>query len=342
MTTTAVSRDQLEERARAGDRSALADLLEAYRRELGVHCYRMTGSFTESEDLAQEVMARAWSGFAAFEGRASVRTWLYRIATHLCLDHLKSAERRVLPMWMVAPVGAGDDPEGVHGKRVAVEPYPTTVLTGTGQNAPEVTSRETVELIFLAAIQHLTAHQRAVLILRDVLDWPASAAGEVLGLSVPAVKSALQRARGALRERLPADRHAWSRPSARAEDRALLDAYVDCMHRDDLAGLAEVLHADLRVNYANQGFWFADRQSFLDTTSRQAPPGEYAFVTTSANLCPAVGIYLRVPGGAEFRLVAVEVLTTAAGRIVDIVDFDGEEPSVRALGLAPTLPTGPS
>lgn len=336
MTTTAELRDDLEERARAGDRSALSELLETYRRELGVHCYRMTGSFTESEDLAQEVMVRAWSAFSSFEGRASVRTWLYRIATHLCLDHLKSAHRRVLPMWLVPPAEAGVDPVGSRGGP-ALEPYPSELLMGSGTDAAEVTSRETVELVFLAAIQHLTAHQRAVLILRDVLDWPASTAAEVLGLSVPALKSALQRARGALRDRLPADRHAWPRPVARAEERALLDAYIDCMDRDDLTGLAEVLHQDLRVNYANQGFWFADRQTFLETTSRQAPPGEYAFVATDANLCPAVGIYLRLPGAADFRLVAVEVIMTAEGRIADIVDFDGDDPSVRSLGLPTTL-----
>lgn len=339
MTTAALQRDGLEERARAGDRSALADLLETYRRELGVHCYRMTGSFAESEDLAQEAVVRAWSGFDDFEGRASVRTWLYRIATNLCLDHLRSAQRRTLPMWLVPPAEAGSDPESGAATTADLEPYPNALLAEQGPDSGYVSSRETVELVFLAAIQHLTAHQRAVLILRDVLDWPAATAAEVLGLSVPAVKSALQRARGALRERLPADRHDWSRPTVSAQDRALLDAYVDCMDRDDFAGLAEVLDEDLRVNYANHGFWFADRRTFLGTTARQAPPGEYGFVTTAANLCPAVGIYLRAPGDHVFRLVAVEVLTVAGGRIVDIVDFDGDHPSVRPLGLAATLPT---
>jgi RNA polymerase sigma-70 factor (ECF subfamily) len=335
-TTTATdARVGLEQLARAGDQSALSELLETYRRELGVHCYRMTGSFAESEDLAQETMVRAWSAFGSFEGRASVRTWLYRIATHLCIDHLKSAQRRVLPMWLGPPVESGTDPEA--SPAAAVEPYPSELLTAFAPDSAEIVARETVELVFLAAIQHLTAQQRAVLILRDVLGWPASTVAEALGVSVPAIKSALQRARGGLRERLPADRLSWPRPSAKAEERALLEAYIDCMDRDDLVGLAEVLHDDLRVNYANQGFWFGDRQTFLEVTSRQAPPGEYAFLASEANLCPAVGIYLRVPDDAKFRLVAVEVITTAAGRIVDIVDFDGDDPSVRPLGLPATI-----
>src|ERR687889_1787313 len=191
-------------------------LVEPHRQELRAHCYRMLGSFQEAEDLVQETFLRAWKKADSFEGRSSVRTWLYRIATNACLDFLEGRSRRVLPHDLTGPAQPGVWPPD---EEIAwLEPYP-------GPDDAAI-SRETIELAFLAAIQHLPPRQRAVLILRDVLGWPASDTAALLEVSVASVKSALQRARPALKEHLPERRLDWT-PSLEptTDERALLQRY---------------------------------------------------------------------------------------------------------------------
>ena len=186
------------------------DLVRRYRRELHVHCYRMLGSFDEAEDHVQEVFLRAWRSRDSFEGRASARTWLYRVATNACLDTLRRDARRSVRARSGAPAGQGPSIAALPW----VQPYPDALLDeiATGQPGPEAVtvSRETISLAFLAAIQLLPPRQRAVLILRDVVGWPAAEVGELLGTSVPAVNSALQRARATLRAQWPEGRLAWA------------------------------------------------------------------------------------------------------------------------------------
>src|SRR5919107_468695 len=186
-------------------------LVEPHRQELRAHCYRMLGSFHEAEDLVQETFLRAWKKADSFEGRSSVRTWLYRIATNACLDFLEGRSRRVLPHDLTGPADAA-------------------------------ISRETIELAFLAAIQHLPPRQRAVLILRDVVGWPAGDIADLLDGSVASVNSALQRARATLREHLPADRLDWAPTTEPTrQERAVLRRYMDAVERADLPAVAALL-----------------------------------------------------------------------------------------------------
>jgi RNA polymerase sigma-70 factor (ECF subfamily) len=179
------------------DEAAFAELAERHRGELRVHCYRMLGSFDEAEDLVQETFLRAWRAREGFEGRATFRSWLYRIATNACLDFLDGHERRPRPYAVPPLIGAGDPPAEIPW----LQPYPDRLLDDLPEAA--VVEKETIELAFLAAIQHLPARQRAALVLRDVLGWSASETAAALDMSVAGVKSALQRARPVLQELLP-------------------------------------------------------------------------------------------------------------------------------------------
>ncbi|MFG1928113.1 RNA polymerase subunit sigma-70 [Cryptosporangium sp. NPDC048952] len=279
-------------------------VLEAHRRELRAHCYRMVGALGEADDLVQETFLRAWKGRTEFEGRSSLRTWLYRIATNACLDALASGQRRVLP----ADVGPAD-PRWL-------EPIPDHLLDpATGS-----VDRETLEIAFLAAIQHLPPRQRAVLILRDVLGWPAAATGDSLGLSVPAVKSALQRARATLRERLPREREEWRR-DASTDERRTLRRYVAAHRSGDRHALAALLAEDVRAEFAPSARWIEGRDAYLDEIRDNADPGVYRYVEAGANHQPAMAVYLRAPGVVVYRLHAVQVLRVSGGVVVGIVDF---------------------
>ena len=232
------------------DESGFAALLERHRAELRVHCYRMLGSFEDAEDLVQETFLRAWRARAGFgaDGRFSVRAWLYRIATNACLDVLRGRPRRMLE----AP-GPPADPDAPVGsaRRPALDPAlsrPAARAAEEDDPGAAVVARETIELAFLAAIQHLPPRQRAVLILRDVLDWPAKDTAALLDASVASVNSALQRARATLREQLPERRSEWGAATGpSAEESELLRRYVDAHERADVDGLAELLRADARL-----------------------------------------------------------------------------------------------
>ncbi|GAA0421010.1 RNA polymerase sigma factor [Acrocarpospora corrugata] len=330
----------LADSVRTGDESVFTGLVERHRPELRLHCYRMLGSYQDAEDLVQETFLRAWRARERFEGRATVRTWLYRIATNACLDALERRPRRVLP-YDVAPAALGTDgplPSG--GGHAWLEPYPDHLLDGVAADddpAAEVLARETMELAFLAAIQHLPPRQRAVLILRDVLEWPADQTAAVLDVNVTAVKSALQRARATMRARLPQRRSEWAASSGLTEEeQTLLRRYMAAQESGDEQALIDVLHEDLRTAFPPMALWADSRAAFLAGSRKHAAVGEYRFVPTSANRQPAAAIYLRRPGDTAFRPLVVEVLRVENGAIVEIVDFS--DPAVFAtFGLPETL-----
>jgi len=337
-----VERDPVVAAAQMGDELAFTELVQRYRRELQVHCYRMLGSVVESEDLVQETFLKAWRHRESFQGRSTFRAWLYRIATNACLDHLARSPRRVLAYQIVAAADPKADsiPEPTTSSYAWLEPYPDHLLEGVASDDDPyalVVAKETIELAFLAAIQHLPPKQRAVMIMRDVLDWSANETAEVLELSVPAVKSALQRARATLREELPPERSAWA-PSTdpSAQERAVLERYMHALEQDGTEEMIEVLREDVRVSYAPLPLYAQGRDDFVEGSSRFAPPGEYRCLPTRANRQPAVALYLRSPEDTEFRLISIGVLRVVDGKIAEICDYG--MPEVLAMfDLPPTL-----
>jgi RNA polymerase sigma-70 factor, ECF subfamily len=330
--------------ARAGDEAAFSRLVERYRPELQVHCYRMLGSFEDSEDLVQETLLRAWRGRASFSPRAtsSFRAWLYRIATNACLDVLRGRPRRIL-----APQGApAADPAAPPSPPTDLpwlQPYPDRLL---GQVAPAhdepgavVVARETIELAFLAAIQHLPPRQRAVLILRDVLGWSAKETASLLEASVASANSALQRARATLRDRLPERRTEWGPASGTSdEERELLRRYVEAHERADLEALAELLREDTRLTMPPHPTWYAGRDAILIAMRQGFDPefGRLRSVVTGANRQPAAAHYLLAPGESDYRPLALDVLRLEDGRVAEISSFVFPE-LFPAFGLPPKL-----
>ncbi|MGH3021474.1 MAG: sigma-70 family RNA polymerase sigma factor [Gaiellaceae bacterium] len=324
--------------AQAGDEVAFASLVERYRRELHVHCYRMVGSFEDAEDLVQETLLRAWRKRASFEGRSTFRAWLYRIATNACLDALAHDLRRPPPV----PGSPLPPPADLPW----LQPYPDLLLDGVapGEGEPDAAavSKETIELAFLAAIQHLPPRQRAVLILRDVLGWSAKETASLLEGTVASVNSALQRARATLKERLPRRRLEWAADSDPSEEeRALLQRYVDAHDRADIAGLAELLREDALLTMPPQPLWYRGRDviaTFLAEFVEPGSPdyiGHFRLVPVRANRQPAAANYLRRPGDSVHRAITLDVLRVEQGKIVEIVAFPAD--LFPAFGLPPTL-----
>jgi RNA polymerase sigma-70 factor, ECF subfamily len=322
--------------AQAGDQELFAALFDRHRRELLVHCYRMLGSFHEAEDLLQETFEKAWRGVGRVDTSSSLRAWLYRIATNACLDALRRrGRRRVLPFDVMDPVRP-EGPMPAAADELWLEPFPDRLLSDVDPGET-VVQRETVELAFLAALQHLPPRQRAVFIARDVLGWSARATATLLGTSEVSVKSALQRARAIMKERLPQRRDDWGAAAELGDrEREVLRRYIDAHQHDDVEALAEALADDVRVAYPQIPLWSDSRDAFIEATREHAPPGDYRFVATSANRQPAVAIYHRAPGEPVFRLTALEVLRIEGGRVTEIVDFDVPQLDA-AFGLAPTL-----
>jgi RNA polymerase sigma-70 factor, ECF subfamily len=320
---------------REEDQQVLGELFERHRRELLVYCYRMLGSFTEAEDLVQETFERAWRSIDRFEADAAPRAWLYRIATNACLDVLRRrGRRRLLPFDVMDPVRPGGPlPQGAG--ELWLEPFPDRLLEDPGE---AVVQRETIELAFLAAIQHLPGLQRAVFLARDIMGWSAKATAALLGTSEASVKSALQRARATMKERLPRRRDDWAGEAAVGDrEREVLGRYIDAHQQSDIEAMAAVLTDDLRAAYPQIPLWSDSRDAFIQATREFAPPGDYRFVATSANRQPAVAIYHRPPEEPVFRLTALEVLRIEGDRVAEIVDFDVPD-LYPAFGLEPTLP----
>jgi RNA polymerase sigma-70 factor, ECF subfamily len=304
-------------------------LADPFRAELLAHCYRMLGSVQDAEDQVQETMIRAWRSYGDFEGRASLRTWLYRIATNACLRALENRSRRPLPSGLGGP---GDDPgAGLAAERPEVpwlQPFPDALLAGgTGAPAdPEdpaviVASREGMRLALIAALQYLPARQRAVLILRDVLGWRAAEVAELLGVSTVAVNSVLQRARARLEEVAPAADE--MREPTDPDDRALLGRYAAAFENADIAALTRLLHDDAEIEMPPIPTWFAGREQVVAFLAARVlrRPGDFRMFPTAANGQPAVACYLRDHDGVH-RAHAIAVLTVAGSSISRIVSFN--------------------
>jgi RNA polymerase sigma-70 factor (ECF subfamily) len=303
--------------------------LELHRRELQVHCYRMLGSLDDAEDLVQETFLRAWRGRASFggDGRTAFRAWLYRIATNVCLDALRRQPRRVLPP-DVAAAGDPTVPPSPPADLPWLQPYPDALLE-------EVVGRETIELTFIAAIQHLPPRQRAALILRDIVGWSAKEAAELLEASVESINSALQRARATLRRRL-GERAEWTRPAMSGEEeRELLRRYVEAHERADADALAALVREDARLTMPPHPVWYAGREAILVATRQGFDPafGHLRTVFTAANRQPAAAHYLRRPGETEYRPLALDVVRIEDGLIAEITSFVTPE-LFPAFGLA--------
>jgi RNA polymerase sigma-70 factor (ECF subfamily) len=331
--------DPLVAAAVEGDEVAFTTLVERHRHELLVHCYRMMGTHAEAEDAVQEAFLRAWRRLDTFAGVSTVRAWLYRIATNVCLDALRDRTRRRMP-YEVVPAVDPDGPPPDGPPHPSVEPIPDHLLV-SGDDGSEpgaaVIEQETIELAFLAAIQHLPPRQRAALIMRDVLGWSARETAEQLDVNEPAVKSLLQRARRTLRRHLPARRQEWQpEDDPGVAERVLLQRYMDAHATDDVEALAAVLAEDVRVSYPPYPLWCDSREAFIVGSRRFAPPGEVRFVATAANCQPACAIYLRPPGEDAFHPVALEVLRVEGDRITEIVDY-GDPAIFELFGLPATL-----
>jgi RNA polymerase sigma-70 factor (ECF subfamily) len=311
------------------DEPAFAALVERHRGELQVHCYRMLGSLEDAEDLVQEAILRAWRGRERFGagGRFLFRAWLYRIATNACLDVLRTRSRRVMPP-DVAPAA---DPTVVPSPPADlpwVQPYPDRLMEQV--TAPEqepgavVVARETIELAFIAAIQHLPPRQRAVLILRDVLGWSARDTASLLETTVASANSALQRARATLRHRLGERRAEWRTDSQRsAEERELLRRYIEAHERADIDALAALLREDARLTMPPHPTWFEGRAAILVASKQGLDPsfGDLRSVPAWANRQPGVAHYLQGPGETQFGALAIDVLRIEDGRIHEITSF---------------------
>jgi RNA polymerase sigma-70 factor (ECF subfamily) len=320
--------------AAAGDEAAFTALTRRHRRELHVHCYRMLASFEDAEDLVQETFLRAWQKRDTFEGRASFRAWLYRIATNACLDFLARHERRVVE---IAPSGDTELAEPTVPHVAWLQPYPDRLIeSADGESA--VLRRETIELAYLVALQHLPPKQRAVLILRDVLDWSASETASLLESTVPAVNGALQRARATLRQHRPA--HDDVPPEPPERERALLQQYVEATERCDVASLTSLLSHDARFSMPPNPFVFVGAepvmQSMVEGGFGEPPYDDWRCLLTRANGLPAVACYLRKERSGPYEAFAVDVLRIEHGAVVEITGFSMEN-LTDAFGLPRTL-----
>ncbi|MFD6609992.1 RNA polymerase subunit sigma-70 [Micromonospora chalcea] len=309
------------------DEPAFAGLAQRHRRELHVHCYRMLGSFEDAEDTVQETFLRAWRRRETFAGRSTFRAWLYRIATNACLDLLAKCR-----------------PEPASGGEVRwLQPYPDRLLDelpAADADEPETVAvaRETIELAYLVAVQHLAPRPRAVLILRDVLGWPAKDVAELLGDSVNSVNSALQRARAGMREHLPAQRHDWTGGEEDAGTRELVRRFTDASLAKDVGRLAALLREDVRCSMpptpglqigrdAVVNDWVADGFESL---------GSLRAVPTAVNRQPAVAFYLWQDSDSAYLPLTVDALRITGGAITEIVTFHADQ--FPRLGLPDRLP----
>ncbi|HEX4016999.1 MAG TPA: sigma-70 family RNA polymerase sigma factor [Frankiaceae bacterium] len=322
------------------DTSAFVAETEPYRRELFAHCYRMLGSVQDAEDLVQETFLRAWRSYAGFEGRSSVRTWLYQIATNCCLSALADHHRRVLPSGLGSAEPNPDQPaEPAPAGTSWLQPVPDNRLlayaTGLSDPAAIVAEREGVRLALIAGLQHLPARQRAVLVLREVLAFPARDVAEMLGTSTASVKSALQRARATLQERSLDAEQIAAPDEPRAKE--FLERYITAFENADAAELERLLVADATLEATPLRTWFAGRQTcvpFLQTHVL-GTPGTWRMFPVRANGQPAITGYVRDASGVH-RPYGVTVLTIREEGISRVTSF-GDPDLLAAFGF-PAVP----
>ena len=332
--------EDLLRRARGGDENAFRELVEPYRRELQLHCYRIVGSIQDAEDLLQETLLAAWRGLDRFEGRASLRAWLYRIATNRCLNALRDRKRR--PQEVSSMV---EPPEPTRlAEPTWLEPYPDVLLEGLPDTAagPQARyeTRESVGLAFVAALQHLPPRQRVALVMRDVLGFDTAEAAAVLGSSETSVKGALQRARATLDERLPPGGLERAPLPGSARERELVGHFATAVERGDTSGIVSLLTDDAWLTMPPEPYEYQGGEAiarFLD--DRAARRGaHYRLLPTRANGQPAFGCYLPDPHAPIVRAYGLMVLTLAENRVSAITWF-GERSLLSRFGLPRTLPS---
>jgi RNA polymerase sigma-70 factor (TIGR02960 family) len=334
-----VATADLISRAQAGDADAFRDLTEPHLRELQVHCYRMLGSFQDAEDAMQNTLLTAWQSLAAFEGRASLRTWLYRVATNRCLDARRAASRRPAKEWDVPGVEP-PEPTGL-GEIVWLQPIPDALIEGVADGPPGPEARyeqtEAVSLAFVTALQLLPPRQLAVLILRDVLGFHASEVAGMLDSTVESVNSALKRARASLHHRRPAGvgRELAPGPGSPAED-AIVARFVRAWESADLDALVALLTDDVFMSMPPMPFEYQGRDVVRRFCACLFGPGRsFDLVPTRANGQPAFGAYVRAPDGTR-RGVGLYVLTLTGDQICALTRF--ETSVLPWFGLPRTLP----
>ena len=311
------------------DESTFEQLTQRHRRELHVHCYRMLASFEEAEDAVQETFLRAWRNRERFEGDSLYRAWLYRIATNVCLDLIRSKSRRLTMLHAFSDVPW-------------LQPYPDRLLDelAPAEEQPDavVVARETIELAFLAALQVLPPRQRAALILRDVLGQPAAETAALLDTSVAAANSALQRARATMQAHLPSHRLEWTAPEPSPAERELLGQFIDAHERGDAQAAVAIASTDIRVTMPPYQYRFDGLDVVATLIANAFGPerdGDWRLVPTMANRMPTAASYLRRPGDTEFRAFKLDVLRIEEDAIAEITTFGTV--LFPAFGLPPVL-----
>jgi RNA polymerase sigma-70 factor, ECF subfamily len=321
--------DRIRDRYReAMDAAAFEDAFARHRHELHVHCYRMTGSFWDAEELTQLTFERAWRNRSGFEHKASTRTWLYKIATNACLDHLKRHERRTSL--------AGNVSDILERNR-HLQPYPDSrsMTPGGGEDpADTVAARETTELFFVAALTALSPRQRAVLIVTELLGWSAAEAAVLIDTSIPATNSLLQRARTTMRSAMIGVPH----PSSDAIATELLTSYVEAHEQRDVSRLEQIIHHDIRITMPPEPACVGRPAAldFFEHILGADRPGDWKLVPTSANGRPAVLNYLRPADSDTFAALSIDVLHTRDDRLATINCFLDTQ-LAKAFGQPPTI-----
>jgi RNA polymerase sigma-70 factor, ECF subfamily len=311
--------------ARGGDPAAFAAVTERYRAELQLHCYRMLGSFQDAEDLVQETFLRAWSKRESYEARSTFRAWLYGIATNACLDALRRRPKRVLPSDVAPPSDPTRPPQPVTDLPW-LEPFPDLLLEQAAANDDEpearVLAREATELAFLAAIQHLPPRQRAILILRDVLEWSARQTATSLDTTVASVNSGLQRAHATLAKHLPAR---VETPQVTHREQALLEGLIEAWERADASALAALLEEDARLVMPPTLSWYDGREAIRTFFAEYAFASDFErrvrVVATGANRQPAMALYVAERAGGPHKAFALVVLRIEHDAIAELTLF---------------------
>jgi RNA polymerase sigma-70 factor (ECF subfamily) len=340
-TTRAAGEPELLNAARNNDREAFGRLVEPYRRELHAHCYRMLGAHADAEDALQETLLRAWRGLARFERRSSPRSWLYRIATNSCLRAIERRPKRMLPIDYAPAADPYDRLADPVSETVWLEPYPATDLALEGAAGPHARyeQREAVELAFIAALQHLPARQRAVLILRDVLGFSARETGEVLDATAVAVDSALQRAHKTVDERLPSQTQQQTlRLLGDDELTKLVERYIAAWERNDVDAVVSLLAEDARITMPPLPSWYSGRDQVAAFLRGYALAGikRWRLIPTSANGQPALAGYLWEAKAEAFMPYCLYVLTLREGQIEEITAFVTPE-TLQRFGLPESI-----
>ena len=310
----------------AGDSEAFRALIAPYRRQLLVHCYRMLGSLDDAEDAVQETLLKAWRRLAGYEGRSTLRAWLYRIATNVCLDALDHSGRRILPTAIHSPADPHLPPDLDDVETPWLQPFPDALLEAADPDpladpATAVVGREHIELAFIAAVQYLPARQRAVLMLREVLSFSAAETADILETTPASVNSALQRARSTLDARPPDADAALPSP---VEEADLVARYVQAWHAHDVPSLMALLREDASMAMPPTPSWYQGRDHigiYLRQLFASPLGGDLRLVPTGANRQPAFAVYIPAGDGNGYQPFAVKVLTVNRGFIAAITGF---------------------